>query len=130
MCFDNKTAFLARVLAVVLSAACMAGATAAECEPRVAILVYHRFAATADDAMTVRISTFEAQLQFLREHGYRIVPLRNVVDWAANASPDMLDKSVALTVDEGHRSVYEALRPIVIRERLPVTLFIYPSATT
>ncbi|MGN6230407.1 MAG: hypothetical protein ACTHNZ_04465 [Trinickia sp.] len=95
-----------------------------------AILVYHRFAATADDAMTVRISTFEAQLQFLREHGYRIVPLRNVVDWAANASPDMLDKSVALTVDEGHRSVYEALRPIVIRERLPVTLFIYPSATT
>lgn len=103
-------------------------ASDAGCEPQVAILVYHRFSATADDSMTVRVTTFESQLEFFREHGYRFVPLKNVVRWIENASATLPDKSVALTVDDGHRSVYEALRPVVLRERLPVTLFIYPSA--
>ena len=35
---------------------------------------------------------------------------------------------VAITVDDDHRSVYTELRPIIVRENLPVTLFIYPSA--
>lgn len=115
----------------------------------VAILVYHRFAETADDSMTVRTQTFEAQLRFLREHGYQFVPLRDVVTWLraqqdeakrapANASaggpantPVTLPlKAVALTVDDGHRSVYDVMLPIVQREHLPVTLFVYPSAVS
>ncbi|NRO96969.1 polysaccharide deacetylase family protein [Paraburkholderia sp. NMBU_R16] len=125
-----------RAMAALACALQIAGAAGAAyevapdagCEPRVAILVYHRFSATADDSMTVRVTTFESQLAFFREHGYRFVPLDNVVRWIENASTTLPDKSVALTVDDGHRSVYEALRPIVLRERLPVTLFIYPSA--
>ncbi len=96
---------------------------------RPAILVYHRFSTSAPpDSMTVRVSTFDAQLAFLRAHGYAIVPLRDVVAWAASPSASLPEKAVAITVDDGHRSVYELLRPIVLRERLPVTLFIYPSA--
>nr|WP_241688962.1 polysaccharide deacetylase family protein [Burkholderia pseudomallei] len=96
---------------------------------RPAILVYHRFSSSAPpDSMTVRVSTFGAQLAFLRAHGYTFVPLRDVVAWAASPSAPLPDKAIAITVDDGHRSVYELLRPIVLRERLPVTLFIYPSA--
>ncbi|AIO69006.1 polysaccharide deacetylase family protein [Burkholderia oklahomensis] len=111
-----------------LAATDAAAPTAADAS-RPAILVYHRFStSTPPDSMTVRISTFEAQLAFLRAHGYEIVPLRDVVGWAASPSAQLPDKAVAITVDDGHRSVYELLRPIVLRERLPVTLFIYPSA--
>jgi peptidoglycan/xylan/chitin deacetylase (PgdA/CDA1 family) len=35
---------------------------------------------------------------------------------------------VVITVDDGHRSVYEKMLPIVLREHFPVTLFVYPSA--
>lgn len=95
---------------------------------RVAVLVYHRFGQTAADSMTVRIDTFEAQLRLLRARGYRFVALRDVVDWCDGQSTSLPPKAVALTVDDGHRSVYDFLRPIALRDRLPITLFIYPSA--
>lgn len=126
-----------RALAVFVCALLLAGTRSpagyaaepdAGCGPQVAILVYHRFSATADDSMTVRVTTFQAHLAFFREHGWRFVPLKDVVSWIENTSVTLPTKSVVLTVDDGHRSVYEVLRPIVMRERLPVTLFIYPSA--
>lgn len=105
-----------------------ADATAPSAEPRVTILVYHRFSQTLDDSMTVRMSTFETQLRVLHEHGYHIVPLREVVNWLQDPSATLPQKPVAITVDDGHRSVFEKLLPIVQREHFPVTLFIYPSA--
>lgn len=94
----------------------------------VAILVYHRFSDTADDSMTVRVATFEAQLRFLKQHGYAIVPLRAIVTWLRDPDAALPPKAVALTVDDGHESVYQRLLPIAQREQLPVTLFVYPSA--
>ncbi len=98
--------------------------------PTVAVLVYHRFAGTANDSMTVRTATFEAQLRYLHARGYSIVPLRAVLAWreGIDSPPALPPKAVALTVDDGHRSVYDVLLPIALRERLPVTLFVYPSA--
>lgn len=104
------------------------GAGAQAPAPQVPILVYHRFAAAANDSMTVRVSTFEAQLRFLKERGYRFVPLRDVVNWLIDPAAKLPPRSVVLTVDDGHRSVYEQLLPIAQREHLPVTLFVYPSA--
>lgn len=94
----------------------------------VAILVYHRFSDTDDDSMTVRVATFEAHLRFLKERGYTIMPLRKIVDWLREPGATLPSKAVALTVDDGHRSVYERLLPIAQREQLPITLFVYPSA--
>ena len=110
----------------------MAGAqadTRVSDEPRVAVLAYHRFSETAaDDFMTVRVATFEAQLSFLRAHGYRIVALRDIVNWLTEPEATLPAKAVALTIDDGHQSVYDVLMPIAVREHLPCTLFIYPSA--
>ncbi|APC18438.1 polysaccharide deacetylase [Pseudomonas frederiksbergensis] len=116
------------VLACICGLAWGADAAAQSAGPRVTILVYHRFSETADDSMTVRMGTFETQLRVLREHGYHIVPLREVVDWLRDPNATLPQKPVAITVDDGHRSVFEKLLPIVLRERFPVTLFIYPSA--
>ncbi|HTR08663.1 MAG TPA: polysaccharide deacetylase family protein, partial [Paraburkholderia sp.] len=106
----------------------VAHADAASPAPEASILVYHRFAGDATDSMTVRVATFEAHLAWLRAHGYQIVPLRDIVAWLKDPSATLPPRAIAITVDDGHRSVYEMMRPIVLRERFPVTLFIYPSA--
>lgn len=92
-----------------------------------AVLVYHRFGPTIADSMTTRTSVFEAQLARLKSEGYAIVPLSSVVA-ALEGSASLPDKAIAITVDDGHRTVYTELLPIIRRERLPVTLFVYPSA--
>ncbi len=56
------------------------------------------------------------------------MPLRAVVDGLRGTAPPVAAPAVAITIDDGHRSVYTELFPIIRRERIPVTLFIYPSA--
>jgi len=55
-------------------------------------------------------------------NGYRIVPLRDIVAWMRDPSAPLPGKAVALTVDDGHRSVYDVMRPIVLRERIAAEL--------
>ncbi|HDR9249588.1 polysaccharide deacetylase family protein [Burkholderia vietnamiensis] len=95
---------------------------------RVLILVYHRFATTRVDSMTVRIDTLRDQLQAIDANGYRIVPLADVVRWQRGDAVALPARAVAITVDDGHRSVYDVLRPLLAAHPMPVTLFVYPSA--
>lgn len=113
---------LAHFFAVSLLASGMA--TAAD---SCSILVYHRFGDTADDSMTTTTTVFVQQLTQLRAHGYRIVPLADLI---ASLSPGrgQAGKLIAITVDDGHRSVFSVLFPAIQRLNVPVTLFIYPSA--
>lgn len=94
----------------------------------VPILVYHRFGPTAADRMTTPTAIFEAQLQYLRDHGYTIIPLRHLLDHLRGRAPAAPPRAVVLTADDGHRSVYTDLFPLARKFRLPITLFIYPSA--
>lgn len=96
-------------------------------EHTAAILVYHRFGATVADGMTTRTSVFEAQIARLRQEGYTIAPLNQIVDGLAGKF-EFAPRTLAITVDDGHLSVYTDLLPIIRREHLPVALFIYPSA--
>jgi peptidoglycan/xylan/chitin deacetylase (PgdA/CDA1 family) len=102
--------------------------TANSPEVESSILVYHRFGPVAVDAMTVRTDTFRAQLDYLSHHGHPVVPLRTVVAHRLGQGAAPPPKSVAITVDDGHKSVFTEMLPIVQERRLPVTLFIYPSA--
>ena len=91
------------------------------------VLVYHRFAQSESGTNTVKTATLQAQLRSLSSHGYRIVPLRSALDClSGGVSPYPL--MVAITADDGHRSVYSEMFPIIKEERIPVTLFVYPSA--
>lgn len=92
------------------------------------ILVYHRFAPTVTDSMTVRTSTFAWQLEYLRAQGYTVVPLRMLLARLDDPSAPLPDRAVVITVDDGHRSVFSEMLPLARRFETPVTLFIYPSA--
>jgi peptidoglycan/xylan/chitin deacetylase (PgdA/CDA1 family) len=95
--------------------------------PAASILVYHRFGPAVADAMTVRTTTFRSQLGYLRQTGHPVITLRALVECLAGGAPTPAD-AVVITADDGHRSVFTDMRPVVAEFGVPVTLFIYPSA--
>jgi peptidoglycan/xylan/chitin deacetylase (PgdA/CDA1 family) len=101
---------------------------AAPASAEASMLLYHRFGPVVHYEMTVRTDTFRAQLEYLKQHGYQVVPLRTVVSHLLGKGPAPPARSVVITVDDGHASVFTEMLPIVLEHRVPVTLFIYPSA--
>jgi peptidoglycan/xylan/chitin deacetylase (PgdA/CDA1 family) len=124
MAFRPATIALA---ALLLAAAGVSRAESEQIGSAAIILVYHRFGPAVPDTMTVTTASFTSQLDYLHAHGYQIVPLRRVVDFAAGIG-SIPSHAVAITADDGHRTVFTEMKPIVERYRIPVTLFIYPSA--
>jgi peptidoglycan/xylan/chitin deacetylase (PgdA/CDA1 family) len=94
----------------------------------VPILLYHRFGPVVADSMTVTIPVFESHLKYLRENGYTVIPLRQLVNYYLGHGQPPPSKSVVLTADDGHKSVYTDMFPLIKKYHIPVTLFIYPSA--
>lgn len=116
------------LLLLLLSSALAGAAGPGDDGPRVPILVYHRFGPVVADSMTVTTAVFAAQLDYLREHGYVVIPLRRLIAYRRGEAPPPPPRGVVITADDGHRSVYTDMFPLVQRYRIPVTLFIYPSA--
>lgn len=97
-------------------------------EKGVPILLYHRFGNQVTDGMTVTADVFEAQLRYLRDQAYTVIRLESLVDDYLRKRKFPPSKSVVLTADDGHQSVYREMFPLLKKYRIPVTLFLYPSA--
>jgi peptidoglycan/xylan/chitin deacetylase (PgdA/CDA1 family) len=95
---------------------------------RVPILLYHRFGATVADGMTVTTPVFEAQMKYLHDNGYKVIPLRQLIDFYQGKALAPGPKSVVIAEDDAHKSVYSDMLPIIKKYRYPVTIFAYPSA--
>ncbi|MDD1622504.1 MAG: polysaccharide deacetylase family protein [Methylococcaceae bacterium] len=107
---------------------CNGASTLADERAGVPVLNYHRFGPRVTDSMTVTTPVFEAQLKWLKDNGYTVIPLKTLVDYLLGKGPPPPAKSVVITADDGHKTVYTEMLPIAQRYRTPVTLFIYPSA--
>lgn len=112
---------------ILLVLALSGGAWAATDEVSVPILLYHRFGPTRADSMTVTTPVFAAQMQWLKDNGYTVIPLRTLVNYLLDKGPAPGPKSVVICADDGHKSVYSDMLPIVRKYNYPVTLFLYPS---
>lgn len=89
----------------------------------VPVLSYHKFSESLADAMTVPRETFEAQMKFLRDGGFRVVTLDDLYDFL-DFKADLPEKAVVLTFDDGWRSMYEIAFPILKAYGYPATLFV------
>lgn len=97
---------------------------------RVPILLYHRLGATVADGMTITTPVFESHMKYLRENGYNVIPLRQLVDYLLGKGNAPMPKSVVIVADDAHGSVYTEMLPVIRRYRYPVTVFVYPSAVS
>lgn len=94
----------------------------------VPILLYHRFGPVISDSMTVTTAVFESHLKYLRDNGHTIISLRQLVDYHLGKGPPLPPGSVVIVADDGHKSIYTDMLPLIKKYHVPVTLFIYPSA--
>lgn len=94
----------------------------------VPILLYHRLGPEVADSMTVKTAVFASHLEYLQAHGYTVIPLRRLITYIAGEAPPPPAHSVVITADDGHKSVFTDMFPLVKRYHIPITLFIYPSA--
>jgi peptidoglycan/xylan/chitin deacetylase (PgdA/CDA1 family) len=124
---DRWLAVLLTVFAFTSSFVCPASA-AEEPPLNVPILLYHRLGPVLTDDMTVTTPVVESQLKLIKERGYQVIPLRALLDAYNEPEAPPPERSVVLVADDGHRSVYTDLFPLIKRFQIPVTLFIYPSA--
>jgi len=94
----------------------------------VPILLYHRLGTTVADGMTIKTTVFEAQMKYLHDNGYTVIPLRRLIDAYKGKAPAPAPKSVVIVEDDAHKSVYTDMLPVIRKYRYPVTIFTYPSA--
>jgi len=93
------------------------------------VLTYHKFSKNESDRMTVRESSFEAQMKFLRENGYRVITLEEFFNFL-DFKGQLPKKSVVITIDEEWHSAYEIALPILEKYGYPATFFAYTDFIT
>jgi peptidoglycan/xylan/chitin deacetylase (PgdA/CDA1 family) len=92
----------------------------------VPILTYHVLNPKVPSSMTITPERFESQIKWLKENGYTVVPLKQVVSYLQGKNVTLPEKPVVITADDGWKSVYTYMYPIARKYNIPVTLFIYP----
>jgi peptidoglycan/xylan/chitin deacetylase (PgdA/CDA1 family) len=95
----------------------------------VPVLSYHNFSLAGASKMTVTQAVFEAQMNLLKEKGYRVITLDQLFDFF-DFKTQIPKKSVVITIDDGWRSAYEIALPILKKYGYPATLFIYTDLIT
>jgi peptidoglycan/xylan/chitin deacetylase (PgdA/CDA1 family) len=121
------TQILPLLVVEIFVAVSVAASSPNSLEPSVTILVYHRLGPFKADSMTVTTEHFKEQLDLLHQHNYSIISLAEVVAWRLGRGTTPPPRSVVVTFDDGHVSVFREARAIVMSRRIPVTLFVYPS---
>src|SRR5262249_34333805 len=90
------------------------------------ILMYHWVDWRAGDRLRTWGLTpdrFEAQMDALAEGGYRVLRLDEILDIVRGTLP-VPAKAVALTFDDGYRSLLKFVIPVLQRHRFPATFFL------
>ena len=99
------------------------------------VLCYHRFTARENttknmkkwgDIYATLPDKFESQLQFIKDSGYNIIPMKQFVDYI-NGNGDVPDKTVVITIDDGYEDTYTKAWPILKKLGIPATIYLYES---
>ncbi len=104
----------------LLLASAIAPALAAE---SAVVLMYHRFGEDNHASSSVSIETFKAHLAELRDGGYTVLPVPEIVA-ALRAGRPLPDRAVGITVDDAYLSAYERGWPLLREAGFPLTLFV------
>jgi peptidoglycan/xylan/chitin deacetylase (PgdA/CDA1 family) len=90
------------------------------------VLMYHNFCGpNATDPDALNVEGIRRQFEYLRRH-FQVVPLLDLAERLASGRK--FDRcSVALTIDDGRRSCYEFLFPLMKEFNFPATFFVVSS---
>lgn len=90
----------------------------------VPILVYHNLGPQPKGRLVLGARAFEEQMRYLVDHGYRVVAMRDFVEFVAGRR-QLPRRAVVLTFDDGYRAFKEHAYPVLRALGLTATLFVY-----
>ncbi|HUX38469.1 MAG TPA: polysaccharide deacetylase family protein [Rectinemataceae bacterium] len=88
---------------------------------KVLILDYHSFLGTTS-SLDWKLEDFGAQLDKMRSLGFKLVSLNDAM--ADNIEGD---NNIAITIDDGNHSIWQAVQAVLLPKAVPTELFIYPA---
>lgn len=119
----NKKALFIAVMSVTLAAA--AFIIFLNSIYRLPILMYHSIDYTQDkkNKMVVSPEVFEAQMKFLRDRHYNVIPLEKAVGYISQKKRPPA-KTLAITIDDGYEDNFKYAYPIFKKYNIPATIFV------
>jgi peptidoglycan/xylan/chitin deacetylase (PgdA/CDA1 family) len=90
---------------------------------RLRVLMYHKVNDLPGNPLSVPVGVFDEQMAQLRELGYTVVALDDVLEYYANGAELPL-RSVLITFDDGYRDNLEHAAPVLERYGYPAVLFV------
>ncbi|MGR2660677.1 poly-beta-1,6-N-acetyl-D-glucosamine N-deacetylase PgaB [Chromobacterium haemolyticum] len=111
-------------LAALMTACLLWSGWAQAAAGRLVILCYHEVDKTdsgASDPFAVDARALVKQMEWMRGQGYSFVSLQQVLDDRAGGKP-LPDKAVLLTFDDGYRSVYTNVYPVLKLFQAPAVI--------
>ena len=90
----------------------------------VSVLTYHHFSEQCSNALCIPVDEFARQMAFLKKEGYRTVTMKELLKFIDYQEP-LPRKAVAITIDDGYRSVYDLAYSVLKKYDFTATLFIY-----
>jgi peptidoglycan/xylan/chitin deacetylase (PgdA/CDA1 family) len=90
----------------------------------VSVLTYHHFSEQCSNTLCIPVAEFARQMAFLKKAGYRAITMKELLKFIDYQEP-LPRKAVAITIDDGYRSVYDLAYPILKKYDFTATLFIY-----
>ncbi|MGZ4441381.1 MAG: polysaccharide deacetylase family protein [Gaiellaceae bacterium] len=87
------------------------------------VLMYHKVNDRPENPISVPIGLFDEQMAVLRELGYQIVSLDDVLDHVAGITP-LPPGAVLITFDDGYRDILENALPVLRRHGYPAVIFV------
>lgn len=88
----------------------------------VPIIFYHDI--DGKGSYAVDSKTLRSHFEYFRAHDITVVPLSDLLERMDNPRP-FKGRSIAITFDDGFKSMYTKLLPLVDEYHYPVTLFVY-----
>jgi peptidoglycan/xylan/chitin deacetylase (PgdA/CDA1 family) len=87
------------------------------------VLMYHKVNDRPENPISVPIGLFDEQMAVLRELGYEVVSLDDVLDHVAGIRR-LPPGAVLITFDDGYRDILENALPVLRRHGYPAVIFV------
>lgn len=91
------------------------------------VLEYHHVSDKTPRSTSITPERFNAQMDYLANNGFKIVPLETIVD-ALRSGDTLPDKTVAISFDDSYATVYQSAYPLLKKRNWPFTFFVNTSA--
>jgi len=87
------------------------------------VFIYHRFGDPRYPSTNTSLGEFRAHLETLRQGGYQVLPLTEIVARLRGGQP-LPERCVAISVDDAFRSFLSGAMPLLREYGYPATLFV------